>query len=105
MIEEKTSSERYCSPIKEFHQDRVVPQDALSKRQAPKMIVDTIKFEQDGDSCDSDNMQTLTIRQEDAGEGPYWIMETGRWAFSNVDELVALLRRAEKARGGRAWRS
>jgi hypothetical protein len=74
------------------------------KRSGPKMVVDTIKFEQDGDSCDN-NMQFLTIRQEDAGAGPYWIMNTDRWAFSNVDELVALLRRAEKARGGRAWRS
>jgi hypothetical protein len=75
------------------------------KRSGPKMMVDTIKFEQDGDSCDSNNMQFLTIRQEDAGGGPYWIMNTDRWAFTDVDELVALLRKAEKARGGRAWRA
>jgi hypothetical protein len=79
--------------------------EELPKRQGPTMAIDTIKFTQDGDSCDSNNMQFLTIRQEDAGGGPYWIMNTDRWAFSDVDELVALLRKAEKARGGRAWRS
>jgi hypothetical protein len=78
--------------------------EEFPKRQGPKMVVDTIKFEQDGDSCDNNNMQFLTIRQEDAGGGSYWIMNTDRWAFTDVDELVALLRKAEKARGGRAWR-
>jgi hypothetical protein len=71
----------------------------------PTMYIDTIKFTQDGDSCDTNMTQFLTLRQEDAGAGPYWIMNTDRWAFNDIDELVALLRKAEKARGGRAWRS
>jgi hypothetical protein len=98
-------SEYSSSPGRAQHQEVVLPQRVDARNTGPKMIVDTIKFEQDGDSCDSNNMQFLTIRQEDAGGGPYWIMNTDRWAFTNVDELVALLRRAEKARGGRAWRS
>ena len=89
---------------RDYYPQEVVPMEDIPKRPGPKMIIDTIKFEQDGDGCDSNNMQFLTIRQEDAGEGPYWIMSTDRWAFDSVDELVSLLRKAEKARGGRAWR-
>jgi hypothetical protein len=86
-------------------QEVAPPQRVESRNPGPKMVIDTIKFEQEPDGCDSNISQTLTIRQEDAGEGSYWIMDTTRWAFDSVDELVKLLRRAEKAREGRSWRA
>lgn len=92
------------STYRDYSTQEVVPSEAINKPQGPRMFIDTIKFEQEPDGCDSNISQTLTIRQEDAGEGPYWIMSTDRWAFDSVDELVSLLRKAEKARGGRAWK-
>jgi hypothetical protein len=104
MSEEKSASEYGFSSERASHQEVAPPQRVESRNPGPKMVIDTIKFEQDGDGCDSNNMQFLTIRQEDAGEGSYWIIDTTRWAFDSVDDLISLLRKAEKARGGRAWR-
>jgi hypothetical protein len=99
------SNEYSFSSERATHQEVALPQRVEVRNPGPKMVIDTIKFEQDGDGCDSNNMQFLTIRQEDAGEGSYWVMDTTRWAFDSVDELVKLLRRAEKAREGRSWRA
>ena len=65
-----------------------------------RMVVDTVKFYQDGDTWKSNDVQELTIRQEDAGgpDGAYWIISTERWAVNDMDELIALLRRVEKVK-------
>ena len=104
MSEEKSACEYGFSSERASHQEVALPQRVEVRNPGPKMVIDTIKFEQEPDGCDSNILQTLTIRQEDAGEGPYWIIDTTRWAFDSVDDLVSLLRKAEKARGGRAWR-
>jgi len=54
-------------------------------------------FEQESDSMSLDNegFQTLTISTEDAGGGPYLVIETERWAIdiSELDEFVIELKK------------
>jgi hypothetical protein len=50
-------------------------------------------LEQEGDCCDGDR-QMMHIGQDDGGGGPFWFIETERWAFNSIDELIALLERA-----------
>lgn len=37
------------------------------------------------------NYQELTIFTDDAGGGKYFVIQTERWAFDNVDELIDLI--------------
>lgn len=54
-------------------------------------IKDWVKsLEQDGD-CWSGQDQLLTIKQTDGGGGPYYVIETERWAFNDFDELIEML--------------
>jgi hypothetical protein len=50
-------------------------------------------FTQDADCCDSGNDQFLTIRTENGGGGDFFVIETERWAFDNIPELVNMLMR------------
>lgn len=50
-------------------------------------------YSQEGDGCSPEG-QDITIRRQDDGGGPYFVIETPRWAFNDLDELVALLRKA-----------
>ena len=53
------------------------------------------QYEQDADCCDPNGpSQFITIKQEDGGGGPFWIIETERWAFESIEELVKVLRDA-----------
>lgn len=47
-------------------------------------------FEQEGD-CWNGDQQNLHVSMTDGGGGPYFVIETGRWAFSDLDELVEML--------------
>ena len=47
-------------------------------------------FTQDGDCMDSEE-QFLTIHTKDGGWGDYYVIETKRWTFDNIDELVEVL--------------
>ena len=61
----------------------------------PEMIRDCATFTQQSDACSSDDgYQTLVVREDDGGGGSYYIIETDRWAFDSIAELVAVLRRA-----------
>jgi hypothetical protein len=53
----------------------------------------TREYRQDGDSL-STAAQHLVIKSRDAGGGPYYIIETERWAFDSIAELSAMLTRA-----------
>ena len=51
-------------------------------------------FSQEADSCDDNELcQTLAVKIEDAGAGPYFVIETSRWAIDpeGLPELVKRL--------------
>jgi len=50
-------------------------------------------FTQDSDCCDSGEGQFLKIKTENGGGGDFYIIETERWAFDNIPELVQTLMR------------
>jgi len=50
-------------------------------------------FTQDADCCDSGGGQFLKIKTENGGGGDFYIIETERWAFDNIPELVQTLMR------------
>ena len=61
----------------------------------PEMIRDCVTFTQEADTCSSDGgYQTIVVREEDSGGGSFYAINTERWAFDSIDELVAVLRRA-----------
>ena len=62
----------------------------------PEMIRDCVTFTQESDTCAShgDDYQNLTVREEDGGGGSFYAINTERWAFDSIEELVAVLRRA-----------
>lgn len=57
---------------------------------APKLETWTKNYSQDGDCFEGDG-QDLALHQMDGGGGPFWVIETERWAFDSIDELVAML--------------
>jgi hypothetical protein len=63
------------------------------ERQPPTCEEWSKTYAQDGDCIDADG-QDLIIRQQDGGGGPFYVIETKRWAFDSVAELAGLLREA-----------
>ncbi len=54
-----------------------------------------IEYRQDSDCMQSDSFgQTLIVKTETDGvlPGHYFIIETERWAFDEIDELIAILK-------------
>ena len=49
-------------------------------------------FTQDSDCCDSKE-QYLTIKTQTGGGGDFYVIETERWAFDNIPELINILKR------------
>jgi hypothetical protein len=49
-------------------------------------------FSQDADCCKC-NEQYLTIKTQNGGGGDFYVIETERWAFDNIPELVQTLMR------------
>lgn len=50
-------------------------------------------FSQEADCCSSE-YQNLHVSMVDGGGGPYFVIETQRWAFNDIGELVELLKAA-----------
>lgn len=53
-------------------------------------------FYQEPDCCDV-NDQTLVIKTQNGGiadSDKFYVLETGRWAFETIDELITLLKKA-----------
>ena len=46
-----------------------------------------VTFAQDAD-CNSTEDQFLTIKTDNGGGGDFYVIETERWAFDSIDELV-----------------
>jgi hypothetical protein len=49
-------------------------------------------FAQDSDCCTTED-QFLKIKTDNGGGGDFYIIETTRWAFDTIDELVEILNR------------
>lgn len=49
-------------------------------------------FGQEADCCSSQE-QYLTIKTQNGGGGDFYVIETERWAFDNIPELVTTLMR------------
>lgn len=47
-------------------------------------------FAQDAD-CNSTEDQFLTIKTDNGGGGDYYVIETERWAFDSIDELIEII--------------
>ena len=58
------------------------------------ILTQTLKvtFTQDNDCMESSDLgQFLHIHTEDGGGGDYFVMDTERWAFDNIDDLIEIL--------------
>lgn len=56
----------------------------------------SLTFIQDSDCMQKDDFgQNLTISSETDGvaDGHYFILQTDRWAFDNIDEMIELLKK------------
>ena len=51
-----------------------------------------VTFAQDADCCTSED-QYITIKTDNGGGGDFFVIETERWAFDNIPELVQTLMR------------
>jgi hypothetical protein len=49
-----------------------------------------VTFAQDAD-CNSTEDQFLTIKTDNGGGGDYYVIETERWAFDSIDELIEII--------------
>lgn len=60
-------------------------------------------FTQEPDSGDGSEIQQLVVRLEDSGAGLYYVIQTDRWAFDKLEQLVVLLKQADAmiAEGGK----
>lgn len=51
-----------------------------------------VTFSQNNDCMESsDNGQFLTIRTENGGGGDFFILETERWSYESIDEIIKTL--------------
>jgi len=53
-------------------------------------------FTQEADCCDLKE-QYLTIKTQNGGGGDFYVIETERWAFDSITELIMTLKRFEAA--------
>jgi hypothetical protein len=49
-----------------------------------------ITFTQDKDCCTNDD-QFITIKTQNGGGGDFFVIETQRWAFDSIEDLVRIL--------------
>lgn len=64
------------------------------ERKKPELLAQEFQmtFTQDSDCCDSSD-QFLTIKTQNGGGGDFYVIETNRWAFDSIPELVETLMR------------
>jgi hypothetical protein len=62
-----------------------------------EVVVRSVTFQQNADSCDGGGEQELTVLIEDAGGGSYYVLRTERWAVDSELEVVKLLKAVNAA--------
>ena len=61
-------------------------------KSSPRVVAASFTVEQDADSCAMNSLgQWLTVKVEDAGGGPFYVLETERWAVDSFTELQKTL--------------
>ena len=51
-----------------------------------------VEYTQKPDSCDENQLsQSLKVKTDDAGDGKFFVIETDRWTFDEIGELVDVL--------------
>ena len=61
----------------------------------PTLASWTKQYQQECDTCDSNGpLQFFHVEQDDGGGGPFWVIQTERWAIESIEELVKVLREA-----------
>ena len=53
-------------------------------------------FTQEADCCSTEE-QYLTIKTQNGGGGDFYVIETERWAFDNIPEMIAILMKFYKS--------
>lgn len=73
------------------------------KKPEPKLPTSVILWEgtaeymQDSDgNAENQLSQVLKVSSKECGDGKYFVIETQRWAFDTIEELITVLRDAEK---------
>ena len=62
----------------------------------PSMKVVRCVFKQDADCCQSGE-QEIVVQEDNGGlkdDDSFYVIETDRWAFNSIDDVVEMLRRA-----------
>ena len=62
----------------------------------------TFKFEEESNCVDGGEGETLIVEAKsslgiDGDGGAFYVLKTEQWAFSDIDELVVMLKRVEAA--------
>ena len=68
----------------------------------PSLDTMTFKFEQDSNCVDGGEGETLIVEAKsslgiDGDGGAFYVLKTEQWAFSDIDEMVVMLKRVEAA--------
>ena len=59
----------------------------------PRLEAASLTFTQEQDCCDDGAFdQEIEIKRLDGGGGPFFTIETKRWAFESVEELTGLIK-------------
>ena len=57
----------------------------------PQINSVSVTYCQTGDAYDQDDWQYLTIKTDDGGADKFFVLETKRWAFDDIKELIQIL--------------
>ena len=50
-----------------------------------------IEYIQNGDTWSNGETQSLKLKTEHVSDDTYYVLETSRWAFDNIDEFIEIL--------------
>ena len=73
---------------------KTIPHGILPTNEHPFLVSDfSVTYTQNNDCCDEEREdgQNIEVHTEDGGGGAYFILSTKRWAFDNIEELIAIL--------------
>lgn len=54
------------------------------------------EYIQTGDTWSNGELQTLKLKTEYCADSKYFVMETTRWAFDNIEDLIEILKDFKK---------
>ena len=51
-----------------------------------------LEYIQNSDTWSDGEIQTLKLKTEYVDDGKFFVMETSRWAFDNIEDLIEILK-------------